>query len=947
MTSKESKAPVYYRQYDNKIRPFKLEVKTSIASYNDLLRVLIAEGSPFHGYAESDLSIRVSPHDAPYPPTRVLRGDEELERALKNQRLWVITKVDVPISYIDEEGDECTIELQLWPEELEPNTVKLLVSTHLECRKESFDLYAVNERGVKFKIGNGTNLKQLLFGNFGHFNLILQTKHHRFGKEPTRGNTIPKESIEAAIRDNVHEMLFNSTFDAIFGWKPDPDLYDFLSALTASREPLTATDYSSLLQIPYVTIKKIIDRLNPILDVDDEGLIYFMHNAYPQYLTDPRKCNDPRFSVKLEEANAKLTSDCLNLLNTNLKYNMGNLPRYTLHKDIANFDQIVPNRIPRCVSYAALYFWEHFARSRNSMEQNTAALKIFAAEKLLNWVELLSLLQSTIRIPFAAEAILSEPSRNYVIDYTTQELFADIVRLYYKFNTAISASALQIYVTAVPFSPKECRLYKQYINKLPLHVPNVIAGTERMWSECLATFEGYSEWVTSVAISTDGRYVVSGTMDRKINVWVSKSGKLSTLEGHRGFVFSVAISEDGRFVVSGSADKTVKLWSISGEVLLDTLEGHVSWVKSVAISKDRKYIVSGSEDKTIRIWSLRTAETLRILRGHSNTVNSVAISFDGKLVISGSTDKTIKLWYLETGDEQNTLRGHTAAVFSVAISQDSQFIVSGSGDKTVKIWKTDTGDLLRTLSGHTDIVQSVDISRDGTCVVSGSSDCTIKVWTVGLVEKKPPKTARRRRRHWLNKLINLKGLKFISKMGVDRLMKWIKKYSGWVSRSSLSSSTSSHWSLEVIDKVKTLEGHNDRVSAVAISADGKLVVSGSEDTFIRLWAREVDSGFPTVNIGHTSAVKSIAVSPNNRFMISSNIYSNEIIVWNLATGEPEPEVNPNAMHWVRFPLLISNICGHGNPDMKNWDGWVVVDNKTLFWMPPEFRNGVVTGIYRW
>ncbi len=71
-----------------------------------------------------------------------------------------------------------------------------------------------------------------------------------------------------------------------------------------------------------------------------------------------------------------------------------------------------------------------------------------------------------------------------------------------------------------------------------------------------------SDWVHSVAISPDGRTVVSGSADKTIKVWDLASGSLkATLTGHSGWVFSVAISPDGRTVVSGSWDKTIKVWS--------------------------------------------------------------------------------------------------------------------------------------------------------------------------------------------------------------------------------------------------------------------------------------------------------------------------------------------------------------------------------------------------
>jgi WD40 repeat protein len=67
-------------------------------------------------------------------------------------------------------------------------------------------------------------------------------------------------------------------------------------------------------------------------------------------------------------------------------------------------------------------------------------------------------------------------------------------------------------------------------------------------------------------------------------------------------VNSVIISSDNKFIVSGSIDKTIRVWDRESGTQLKKLKGHNGWVNSVAISSDNKFIVSGSQDKTIRVW---------------------------------------------------------------------------------------------------------------------------------------------------------------------------------------------------------------------------------------------------------------------------------------------------------------------------------------------------------
>jgi tetratricopeptide (TPR) repeat protein len=75
-------------------------------------------------------------------------------------------------------------------------------------------------------------------------------------------------------------------------------------------------------------------------------------------------------------------------------------------------------------------------------------------------------------------------------------------------------------------------------------------------------------------------------------------------------VSGVAISADGKRIVSGSQDRTVRVWdTASGQELL-SLKGHTQPVTSLALSADGNCIVSGGEDNTLRVWDTQTAPEL-------------------------------------------------------------------------------------------------------------------------------------------------------------------------------------------------------------------------------------------------------------------------------------------------------------------------------------------------
>ena len=91
---------------------------------------------------------------------------------------------------------------------------------------------------------------------------------------------------------------------------------------------------------------------------------------------------------------------------------------------------------------------------------------------------------------------------------------------------------------------------------------------------------------------------------------------LRVLTGHQDRVNSVALSGDGRYIVSGSDDGTVAVWDLQTGARLHELTGHHGGVSSVALSGDGRHIVSGSDDGTVAVWDLQTGARLHELTGH-------------------------------------------------------------------------------------------------------------------------------------------------------------------------------------------------------------------------------------------------------------------------------------------------------------------------------------------
>jgi WD40 repeat protein len=255
----------------------------------------------------------------------------------------------------------------------------------------------------------------------------------------------------------------------------------------------------------------------------------------------------------------------------------------------------------------------------------------------------------------------------------------------------------------------------------------------RLWNNktgyCQVVFEDHTDVVLTVALSPDGKLALSGGSNRdNMRLWDVESGRCLRVFDTTQTVWQVKWSPNGRFALSGALDKTVQLWDIESGRCIRVLEGHKSWICSVAWSSDGKLVLSGADDKTIRLWNIESGQCLRVLKGHTRKVWSVTWSPDGKLALSGAADNTVRLWEIDSGRCLLVFEGHTNVVWSVAWNPDGNLALSGSADNNVRLWSIELSRCLSVFEGHKSPIKAVAWSADALHAFTGDEYCGINVW---------------------------------------------------------------------------------------------------------------------------------------------------------------------------------------------------------------------------
>ncbi|KDQ10858.1 hypothetical protein BOTBODRAFT_115211 [Botryobasidium botryosum FD-172 SS1] len=609
----------------------------------------------------------------------------------------------------------------------------------------------------------------------------------------------------------------------------------FVGAVVVARTPLSARAIQVLVgqradpdseqaEVDVdISAWELLCLLQSILDgaASPDSPIRTMHASFRDFLTTETRAKG--FYIDVGIHNANISRGCVKLMNTRLKRNICGLANDAVLNNEIPAETVI-EAIGEELRYAICYGLDHLI-DVSYVHADSAFMDTvgeFARKKMLNWLEALSVLgrlDAANRPRQLSQWIEGLVQRDDILC----QIVKDMARFIATFREIITAAPLQIYSSALLFTPSDTLLRRTYFEISD--VGSAILNGEKSWSPLLAVLAGHTGQLTSAIYSPDGGRLASCAMDSTIRLWDGSTGAplAAPLAGHTATVTSIAFSPDGEILASASEDHTIRLWNVkTGKAIGDALTGHKDVVRHVAFSPDGSRIASASRDSTARLWDGRTGAPIAgELVGHGDVVTSVAFSPDGEILATASTDCTVRLWKGRTGVPiDGVLLGHKDKITSISYSPDGRQLASSSNDRTIRLWDGHTGAFTgKILEGHTNDITFFTYSPDGNRIASVSWDATVRLWD--------PHTG------------TLIGGPLI--------------------------------------------GHGGTIYHAAFSPDSERLATAGSDCAVRLWDGRSGAAIGGPMTGHTYTVISVAFSPDGDYIASAS-NDNTVRIWDGRTG---------------------------------------------------------------
>ncbi|KAG2374104.1 hypothetical protein C9374_011183 [Naegleria lovaniensis] len=301
------------------------------------------------------------------------------------------------------------------------------------------------------------------------------------------------------------------------------------------------------------------------------------------------------------------------------------------------------------------------------------------------------------------------------------------------------------------------------------------------------------------------------------------------LRGHYAKIYSLAWGRDSTSLVSASQDGKLIIWDAVKAYKTHAIPLRSHWVMCCDYSPSGNAVACGGLDNICSVFLLSTVQQNpnatdmkphRELTGHTGYLSCCKFLND-RHILTSSGDQSCILWDIEMNQPVTRFEEHTGDCMSVSIKPDgdNNLFLSGSCDGNAKLWDIRMNKCVATFTGHEGDINSVQFFPNGNAFATGSDDCSCRLFDI---------RAAREVMTYSDDNVR-EGVTCISFTKSGRVL-----FSAYEDKKVIAWDTLKGKVLQTLEGLPN--GHENRVSCLAVSPDGHGLATCSWDMTVKIFA---------------------------------------------------------------------------------------------------------------